>query len=118
MSVAGATKGGPEDPRFIAAIEMLRRTGAVSIGIRFQDDEDPTVWLAVATWDKGEEAAGAMTPLLALMRLCGQVIDGGTCMHCGRTTVFSDDFRNLPLADAVCWYAWDPEAKTFRRGCE
>jgi hypothetical protein len=25
---------------------------------------------------------------------------------------------SMPLNESVCWYQWDPEMKTFRRGCE
>jgi hypothetical protein len=118
--------GSPQDPRFFAAIRLLERTGMQTFGIRYQDDEKPVVWVAVATWDKkrtpdleGAEAAGAMTPLEAVMRLCEVVIDGGQCTHCKRAAaVESDWIGNMPLENAVCWYRYDPELQEFRRGCE
>lgn len=108
-----------EDPRFLAAVKMIERTGAKGFQLRFHDDEKPTVWLAVATYSDGKaEAAAALHPLPAVFRLCDQLIDGGQCTHCGRPTGFSQDIDPLPLESHVCWYQWDPERKTFRRGCE
>jgi hypothetical protein len=120
-----------EDPRLTAAIDLVGRNGARSIQIRFSDDEEPTVWMAVAEFrldaaghvTKGEgdvhyEAAGALHPLAALFRLCGQLMDGGQCTHCDRPTGFDEDFGTMPLDELICWYQWDPERATFRRGCE
>jgi hypothetical protein len=116
------------DPRFVAGVEMLGRTGAKDFRIGWSDEEDgePIVWYAVATWNharaKGADAAGALNPVRALMRLCEYVIDGGTCQHCDRSTIFDpnpSDTHWDALLDAMgCVYAWDPELKTFRRGCE
>lgn len=118
--------GSPKDPRFTAAIKMLERTGISSFGLRYQDDQDPVVWVAVVEYSaektphtNGAEAAGAMTPLQAVLRLCEQVMDGGECAHCHRVCAVETDWRNkMPLEDVVCWYVYDPETKAFRRGCE
>lgn len=119
--------GSAKDPRFVAAIKMLERTGITSFGIRYQDDEEPVVWVAVVEYSKertpqtgdGAEAAGGMTPLMAVMRLLEQVMDGGRCAHCKRITAVETDWRNdMPLEDVVCWYRYDPETQGFRRGCE
>ena len=122
----------PQDPRFVAAIDLLRRTGLRTFQIRYQDDEQPTVWLAVGEWSRGPdgrpvakggaqvfEAAGATNPVQAVMRLCDQVVDGGTCAHCRRPAGVTDDWRSdMPLATVVCWQVYDPELKRFRRSCE
>lgn len=119
-----------EDPRFIPAIDMIRRTGAKEVQIRFSDDESPTVWMVVAgyTWRDGKpraqgkvnrHAVGAgLDPLSAAFSLLDDTLDGGRCEHCHRVTGFEPTIDPMPLADHVCWYQWDPEMKTFRRGCE
>ena len=118
-----------EDPRIPAAIDLLGRTLADTFQIRYCDEEEPTVWIAVAHWpnrpDVGipehYEAAGGMSPWQALLRLCEAVIDGGTCRHCDRPTMIDDkppDDPLLALEALVCAYRYDPELKTFRRSCE
>jgi len=108
------------DPKFIAALDMLRRTGLRSFQIRYSDDEEPTVWMAVGVWgDDRWECAAAGHPMQALMRLLDQAIDGGTCTHCGRPTGVSDHWESsMPLADAVCWQVYDPSTKKFVRSCD
>jgi len=122
-----------DDPRFIAGVKLLERTGARSfrVGYSDEDDGDPTVWYACATWGmspqgrplpKGgrawHEAAAGLDPLTAVMRLCERVIDGGECTHCHLPTIFVADTDTALLDRIGCVYAWDPELATFRRGCE
>jgi hypothetical protein len=106
------------DDRFLAAVDLLGRTGAQEFQIRFCDEEQPTIWMAAARWRKHWEAAGAMNPQAAVFRLCDSVVDGGSCTHCHRPTGFVPDIDPMPLDKMFCWYQWDPELKTFRRGCE
>jgi hypothetical protein len=112
-----------DDPIFLAGIDLLRRTGQLQFQIRYSDDEEPVVWLAVGMW-KGPtrkvvyDTAAALHPTKAVLRLCEQVMDGGQCQHCRRPSGFSEDFDAMPMNDLVCWYQYDPELKTFRRGCE
>jgi hypothetical protein len=105
-----------------AAIDLLRRTGMQEFQLRWHDDEEPTVWMAVGSWPRPGgtvyEAAGAMRPEVAVFRLCETVMDGGMCTHCKRPSGFSEHVDALPLDTHVCWYQWDPELATFRRGCE
>lgn len=110
----------PEDnPVFLAAVDLVRRTGASSFGVRYQDDDDPVVWIAVAEYEGGWDAGAGRDPFQAVMRLLDQLIDGGCCTHCGRPTGVTPDFEGaMPLDKLVCWYRYDPELKTFRRGCE
>ena len=108
-----------DDPRFIPATEMIGRTGAKSFQMRYSDDEDPTVWIAVAVYsERTFECAAASDPVGAVLRLCDQLVDGGQCTHCHRPTVFVADINPTLLDDVFCWYQWDPELSTFRRGCE
>ena len=109
------------DPRMIAGIDLLRRTGMSTFRLGWSDEEDgpPTVWWACAEWLSGSDAGAGMTPTAAVMRLCGQVVDGGICLHCKRPTIFSStpDTSILELSGG-CVYAYDPELMTFRRACE
>lgn len=121
------------DPRFLAGVKLIERTGATSFRIGYSDDDDgpPVVWYAVATWrsarrvagypvkgDERAEAAAALDGTTAVLRLCEQVIDGGQCQHCGQMTSFVPD-TDTELLDLIgCVYAWDPELETYRRGCE
>ena len=34
------------DPRFIAGVDMVRRTGVSDIQIRYDDEQEPIVWVA------------------------------------------------------------------------
>jgi hypothetical protein len=108
------------DERIKAAVDLIGRTGAQGIQLRYSDDETPIIWFAVAIWEdtKYETDAGS-DPLEAVQRLCERLIDGGICTHCNRPTglelVHIDD---MPLNEFICWYQYDPELKTYRRGCE
>jgi hypothetical protein len=112
------------DPRLGAGVDLLRRSGAKDfrVGCTPDDDGDPIVWYAVVTYEAGGEAAAALDPTTAVMRLCDQVITGGTCTHCGRDTIFdenpSDTVFDHILGTMGCRYAWDPGLGTFRRDCE
>jgi hypothetical protein len=130
----GETKQDPsKDPRFNAALKMLERTGMREFCLGWSDPEDgpPIVFYARGSWrlspqgkplPKGgrlsHEAAGALDPVQAVLRLCEQVIDGGECTHCHLPTIFEPS-TNTHLLDLLgCVYAWDPELEVFRRGCE
>lgn len=119
-----------DDPQLLALYDLLGRTGAREVQLRYSDDEQPVVWFAVATFrtpliERWETAAGH-DPVQALQRLAAEIIDGAECAHCGRPTIFNEAVEPIlgnGLAGAVvdattCVYGWDPELRTFRRGCE
>jgi hypothetical protein len=106
------------DPRYLPAVQLIQRTGARQYQVRYSDEPLPVVWMAVAHYRQGWETAAAMDPVTATFRLCFEVLAGGTCRHCHRATGFDLDFGAMPLEDYICWYQWDPERATFRRGCE
>lgn len=111
----------PQDsPKLTAAVEMIGRTGAETFAMRWSDEEQPVVWMAVAGYADGRhEAAAALNPVRAALRLCEQLIDGGACQHCHRPSGFDpDSIDELPLDGLVCWYQFDPELEKFRRACE
>jgi hypothetical protein len=117
---------------FLAAVDLVRRTGSRQFQLRWQDDEKPTVWVAVAGYNVGDDGrpiseggkrawkvAAALSPLDAALCLCEETVDGAQCVHCKRPSGFDPDgFETMPLNDIVCWYQYDPELKTMRRGCE
>jgi hypothetical protein len=109
----------PEDPRFLATIDLIRRTGAESFQIRYHDDEEPLVWIAIAEFEGNWEAAASLNPVTAVWRLAETLIDGGICRHCTRPAGVTDDWTGrMPLDELICWYRYDPELKKYRRSCE
>ena len=94
-----------------------RRTGCHQFVIRYCDEDQPVVWLALGRWGRSWQVAAALHPVAAVFALCDQVIDGGACTHCHRPTGFAPDLDTMPLDTLVCWYQYDPELATFRRGC-
>jgi hypothetical protein len=108
-----------DDPRFAAAVDLIGRAGADQFMMRYSDEDGqpPLVWVSAARFDNGWECAAAMNPLMSLFRLCDALIDGGMCVHCRRPTGFVPDIEPTVADALICWYQWDPELSTFRRGC-
>lgn len=120
-----------KDPRFTALVDLIRRSGAAEFQIRYDDEQRPIVWVAVAGHKMRNgrpvsvgkinhyETAAGMDPLIACYRLAETLFDGGHCVHCQRPTGITDDWTAaLPLPEHICWYVYDPENQTFRRSCE
>lgn len=122
-----------DEPMFLAAVDMVRRTGTLEFQIRYQDDNEPTVWIAlarhkwgtagrpVASDKKGIErwtTASSMSPVGAVVALCETLIDGGMCAHCHRPAGITVEIDPMPAGSLICWTQYDPELKTFRRACE
>ena len=120
-----------QDPRYVAAIDLIRRNGAREIQLRYDEEQKPIVWVATAGFSiidgkisgrgkvNAHQAGGGLDPLTAIFALCRACLDRrGQCVHCGRNTMFDENFESQPLALFYCWYQWDPELKMFRRGCE
>lgn len=114
------TAADADDPLLVAAIDMIGKSGGKSFQIRYDEEQDPTVWVAVAELRSGAwECAGGKTPAQAAVRLLAEMFDGGQCAHCGRAAGVTEDWRSdMPLADVVCWWIFDPETGRFRRSCE
>jgi hypothetical protein len=99
--------------------------GAKEFRIGYSDEEDgePVVWYATASFSRPggvyHDATAAMDPLAAAFRLVELFCDGGTCTHCAKPTgVVMEPGHSMPGQRMVCWFAYDPEMHTFRRGCE
>jgi hypothetical protein len=102
----------------VAAVDLIGRTGAKEFRIQYCEEEaPPIIWMASAKWGNTWDTAASINPLIAVFRLLDQVIDGGTCQHCGRPTGFEESIDPMPLDALVCWYQWDPSTKKFQRGC-
>jgi hypothetical protein len=115
--------------RLTAYVELIGRTGAQETQIRYSDDVQPVIWFLTAKYLRRAhrdaptlpywETASALTPDRAALRLAERLVDGGQCTHCRRPTGLSDDWATeQPLSEAICWYVYDPELHTVRRGCE
>lgn len=122
-----------DEPMFLAAVDMARRTGSLEFQMRYSDDREPTVWVALARhkWglaglpvpasEKGVErwtVACSLSPVGAVIALCETLVDGGTCAHCHRPAGITVNLDPMPLDKVFCWTQYDPELKTFRRACE
>lgn len=110
-------------PLMTASIDMIHRLGSTSWQLRYQDDEEPVIWMAAAGFQRDGkevfEVDAGLSPERATFRLLERLADGGQCQHCQRPTGVTEDFEgNMPADELVCWYRYDPELKTFRRGCE
>jgi hypothetical protein len=75
-----------KDDILLAAVALVGHTGASHLTIGFSEEHDPPVWFAVVRYGSRHEAAGAMTPRGAVLRLLDQLVDGGMCAHCQRPT--------------------------------
>lgn len=110
-----------DDPVYTAAVDLLRRTGIREFQIRYSDDIEPVVWMAVARWQMLNGVpveADGRTQWDAGAALTQHALDGGRCAHCGRPTGVTDEITPMPAEHLVCWYQFDPELQVFRRGCE
>jgi hypothetical protein len=116
--------------RALAAIDVIKRTGAESFQIRYSDDEQPVVWLAVVTWrinregrptkhgaGRAHEAAAALAPDSPIYRQAEQIVDGGECSHCGKPAGFNPDVAHELLEEFICWWTWDPEVGRYVQAC-
>jgi hypothetical protein len=109
-----------DDPRLLAAVDLIARTGAEQFSIRYSDEEPPVVWMAYAEYaGNRREVDAAFEPLTAVLRLAERLIDGGVCQHCKRPAGLDPDSvgGKMPLDRLVCWYQFDPGAQKFIRGC-
>ena len=112
-----------DDDIIRACVDCIAHTGAASFSLHHSDpDEGTVVWTAVAEYHHETRppvmACGAAAhPIQAVLRLVEEVLDGGQCQHCMRPSAFSTDLSSMPLDKFLCWYAYDPELKTIRRGC-
>ena len=117
-----------DDRRMTAAADLIQRLGASSMELRYSEpeegmDDSPLVWIAIGHFKRyghvPPQVAAALHPNRALEKLLEQLVDGGTCQHCGRpTALFTEHDEEFDLAGNLCAYTYDPELATYRRSCE
>lgn len=114
------TDADASDPRFIACVDMIGQSGGKTFQVRYDEEQDPVVWVAVAELRGGRwECAGGKSPLQASYRLLQVLYNGGWCGHCGKASGVTLDWQSdMPQADSLCWWVYDPETQKFRRSCE
>jgi hypothetical protein len=114
----------PTIPQFLAAVDLIGRTGARDFEFRLSEPDEELsgrpVFVSIASYrgGMGWDAGAGATPLASVERLLDQLLDGGQCTHCHRPTGVAHNLGPMPLAEQVCWYQYDPELKTYRRACE
>lgn len=110
-----------EDPRITALFDMIGRTGANFFQLRWHDDQEPVVWLALAGFKRDGrvvfDVGAGMAPLQAVYRLSESLIDGGLCTHCGRPSGVSLDPAEVILDEVICWYRYSDASHEFVRDC-
>lgn len=123
----GTAPTGLDSEIMVAAIDLLHRTGSTSFQVGWVDEVNPRVWYATVAYGARREAAAAIDPVTAVLRLAEQLIDGGTCNHCHRPSgldlnievpMTSMPHPIKPISDQVCWYYFDRAETRFKRGCE
>lgn len=111
-----------DEDRYLAAVDLVGRSGANTYQLRWQDDVEPTIWLSVCTHnvngEKVYDVGAGLNPLQATCRLVDQLVDGAICTHCHKPTGVVHHHEDEPAFAFICWYVYDPELKTFRRSCE
>lgn len=125
------------DPELMLAImKLLERSGMKEFQIRYDEEQKPVVWVAVALFKRpalrlpgkglaeeksntGSQCGCGFTPIGAVRDLAENAVTGGTCTHCGRMIEvnFGDDEPAFPPT-MVCYRKYDPEAKEFKRSCD
>jgi hypothetical protein len=98
-----------EGSDLIAAIAgLIGHTGAEQFQVRYHDDEQPVVWVSVATYADGRaEADAALTPDQAAWRLAERLVDGGRCTLCSRPTALVENEDDLTSGvDFLCQYRY------------
>lgn len=133
MTTADPTEDkGELDPRFLAAMDLIRRTGATEVQIRYSDDEEPVVWFVVASFDdptalgqgkipprkKALQIGAGIGPTSAALKCAEVLVTGAECTWCHRRSAMTTDFQLKPLPADICWYVYDPDTALFKRGCE
>jgi len=106
--------------KLAAGMEVIGRTGAEFTQVRFCDEDEPTLWMAYARYpDGGQQVAAALDLEEAVMRLCAQLINGGSCRHCHRGTGFTPRGLTTAVLDLsdICLTFWDDDAQAFTQAC-
>lgn len=102
----------PERDRVNAAIDLTGRTGASSFALEEQDDGR---WIATADYQRlgGAYRASALDPAGACDLIVGAILEGGKCVHCGRTTTV----KPQTFYDRSQKCVWSRERNSWESSC-
>lgn len=116
-----------------ALVELIAATGSTEFQLRYDDEEEPVAWIAVAKYpgvsaipNSGgagkalrrkhrAELAGALDPIMAVYRLAELLIDGGQCTTCREPTVLLES-SDAPIG-GLCGRRYN-RAGGFVRTCD
>lgn len=101
----------------LQSVELLRRCGMTEWQIRYQDDQEPTVWISLARFAGGWNAGCGLGPQAAIVDLLEKSIDGGECLRCGRVmSLTPPGDLTLPIPQ-LCQVVY-LSGQGWRRSCE
>jgi hypothetical protein len=118
------TIGVGDDPRLVALTKLIGHTGASGFQLRYDDNEEPLVWIAVASYEDDESAStihqvgAGLTPIQAAYRVTESLMDGGQCTHCHRPSAVALDPAEIIGDEVICWYVYRDARQEFVRDCE
>lgn len=124
-----------DEDALMAAVDLVRRTGAAGIEIGYLHDDVPVeeaAWYAHAQY-RGTRiiCENQRSPVDAAEGLARQLLTGAKCMHCGRLVTLDlagAYAHDAVLLDGTSWSAaqqvaagvcyWHRDGRVWRRGCE
>lgn len=109
----------------IAALELIGRTGALSVTIGYDEDApedtpaDAMIWYAECVYGTDKIGRyGKTSPITAAVTLARRLINGGVCTHCGRIcSVATDVGPSSWRTTSFCTWRYDSEKRSYLRGC-
>jgi hypothetical protein len=118
-----------DQPRFVGAVDLLRRCGAQTFRIEYTDPENGVVvWTSVAQFPGVVRCAADVDPLAAVHKLCEAVIDGGECAHCRKCAAFEPTVEGaLEMRESAarfgnpvptCMVTWDEVGQRYAPECQ
>lgn len=123
-----------EDPRFVAVLKVMERTGLSSFELRYSDPEEEdevdkkgaVIWMAIAYYEiehegqrmRATKVGAHVDPVAAMFKLADEVFDGAMCIKCQRPMGFLNDDHDPPDIMPVCWLRWDEAGLEYIRDCD
>ena len=110
--------------RMVAGVDLLGRTGVREVEIAYDDERNdmrvPVVWWATGKWNGARVDSELFPyPAQAVEDLLTQVINGGHCRRCDKTTVIGIDLGpDYCCFQLVASDVDDDQAYRYVRTCE
>ena len=93
----------------MAAVELLRRGGETEFQLRFSDEMDPTLWIAMVPLAENYwEVAAALTAEEAVFLLCRNLFSASACTHCDKLMMFEPSELEFEMFPDRCAITWSP----------